>query len=293
MLDDLITLNDVLLLAPLDFCIEEILPATGICLIGGTPKDGKSIIVFDNILRGLQNQLAFGRFAQRFKKVLLVNVEGRHQGIKMREHMFKDLAPEALARVIVSGKPIRLTTPQGILAPRAFSTITETILKHEIDLVVLDPLVSFHSGDENNSMQMVGLLDELRTVAETAKCAFFIIHHTRKMGSMQTLEDAIDQGGNMLRGASGIFGAVDSLILLWRINDGKKRLLTFSCRYARGDTSAIEMQMDQLTWRMFPMREGVPDPIEWIAANGREDWDKYAKVFGLGAPQLETAKKIV
>jgi hypothetical protein len=111
------------------------------------------------------------------------------------------------------------------------------------------------------------------------------------MGSAQTLQDAIEQGGAMLRGASGIFGAVDSLALLWSIEHGKKRLLTFSCRYARGDTSEIEMQMDNDTWRMYPCIEGVPDPKEW-ARDNTLDWARYANVFKLSEDQILTAKRL-
>lgn len=293
MLDDLLDLESVLQLPPLEFCIEDLLPRGGLIVLGGDPKWGKSVILLDLVLRGVQARSAFGRYQQRYQKVLLVNIEGRHQGIRMRDMMLNSVDKVTREKILVSGKPFRFTLPTGAPNPQIFNRLREVIVANKIELAVLDPLISFHSGDENNSQHMVAILDDLRSVGEATGCAFMIIHHTRKMGSQQTMEDAIDQGGNMLRGASGIFGAVDSLVLLWRIDDGRRRLLTFSCRYARGDTSAIEMQMDQQTWRMFPMRGGVPDPVEWMASNGREDWDKYATVFGLPAPLIEAAKKMI
>lgn len=293
MLNDLLDLNQVLLLPELEFAIEDLLPRGGILVIGGDPKFGKSVIVLDLLLRGVQGQNAFCKFRQTYKKVLLVNIEGRHQGIKMRDMMYKQMPEAVRAQIVVSGRPIRFTLPNGTINPIAYGALRKAIDENHVELVVMDPLVSFHTGDENNSQQMVAMLDELRSVGDDTKCAFVIIHHTRKMGSMQTLEQAIEQGGNMLRGASGIFGAVDSLALVWKVDHGVRRLVTFACRYARGDTDPIEMQMDKKTWRMYPVIGDVgnkhPDPEAWFRDNER-NWVGYASAFGIDPQVVETYK---
>jgi hypothetical protein len=287
MLDDLQSLKQILLLPPLDFCIENLLPRGGLAVLGGTPKDGKSVIVLDLVLRGVQGRTAFGRYNQNYKKVLVVNVEGRHQGIKMRDVMYKDLSEATQEKILVSGKPMRFTLPSGETIPQVFYKLTQTIVDNEIELVVLDPLVSFHAGDENDSQQMVRILDELRSVGERTKASFIIIHHTRKMGSKQTLEEAIEQGATMLRGAGGIFGAVDSAIMLWAT--GVKRLVTFACRYARGDTTPIELQMDKNNMRMYPIKNGTPDFVEWCKDNP-PDREAYNNAFGI-TPVLQMVAK--
>jgi hypothetical protein len=289
--DDLLDLNGILALPELTWSIEELLPQGGLLIFGGSPKDGKSVIALDLVIKGVQGRLAFGRYPMHFERALIFNAEGRHQGIRMRDMMFRDLNAEVRSRIFVSGKPIKLSLPTGQPNIMAFKDLERTIKDKGIQLAVLDPLISFHAGDENNSQQMVALLDELRSVGESTKCSFLIVHHTRKPSSQQTLEMAIDQGPAMLRGAGGIFGAVDCALMVWRI--GLKRLITFSTRYARESTDEVEMQMDKRSWRMYPITNGLPDPKEWAMDWGTDDasWEKYKLGFGLNVDQTALARK--
>lgn len=294
MLNDLKDLNSILSMPPLEWAIETLLPRAGISILAGSPKAGKSVIVLDNLLRGLQGRTAFGRFPQLYKRVLVVNIEGRHRGIKMREPMYANAPDEIRRNIFVSGENIKITHPNGQVSHYAIQEMGKRIKEEGFDLVVLDPMVSTHTADENDSQEMVAVLDALRDVGETTKAAFIIIHHARKMGSMQTLEEAIEQGGAMMRGASGIFGAVDSAILVWR--KAARRLLVFAARYVLpgANVDPVEMQMDLRTMRMYPVigkdKDAFPDPAEWVRDNPEAGWEHYGKSFMMGPEAVTKAR---
>lgn len=291
MLSDLLDLNGIMELPDLEWSIDNLIPRGGIGIIAGDPKAGKSVITLDMAIRGIRNRLAFGRHKQNYNRVLVVNIEGRHQGIKMRTKMFRDLAQEERSRILVSGERILFSLPNGQVNAVVIASLMKRIKEEGIDFVIMDPLVSLHQGDENNSQQMVALLDAIRDVGEATRAGFFIIHHSRKMGNQQTLADVLQEGGRMMRGASGIFGAVDVGIMVWKAAKNR-RVFNFSTRYADCDVSDIEMQMDKHTWRMYPIAPALdlPDPHEWCSDWG-EDWERYRTAFGLTEDAVGKARK--
>lgn len=291
------SLDEVLLLPPLEWCVEGLLPRNGLLLFSGRPKLGKTVTILDMVLRGVQRRQAFSRFKQVYGKVLLINLEGGARGVKMRERMFKDERHDVLQAVHISGQKFHITMPSGVTNPEVIGRLIEAFKPY--DLVALDPLVSFNSGDENNSQQMVALLDALRLIAEAADVSFIIVHHNRKLGSQQTLKDAKDSGGDMLRGASGIFGAVDGVMLLWNHLNGR-RSITFIPRY--GEEFADEvfdevvLAQDRITRRLYPLVGTgglqVPDPHEWVLDCG-VDWSRYGVAFGLAGDAVDAAKRLL
>lgn len=288
LLDDRLSLTDIRKLPPLEWTIKDLLPRHGILLFGGGPKLGKSVNAFDTILRGLRGRPAFGKFAQSYKRALIVNIEGGHRGIKMREDMFRDL-PEALQDAVdVSGERLELTLPTGHVATNIFTLLAE--LWKPYDVVVLDPLVSFHTADENNSQQMVALFDALRAAAVKADTSIIVVHHMRKLGQGETTAMAKERGGDMLRGAGGIFGAVDGLVTLWPDKPGTDlRGLGFSTRYADDQPPPMVIVRDKICKRLYPITDGIPDPHDWVADWG-PDWQRYAVAFGVSGEVVRDAR---
>ncbi len=56
----------------------------------------------------------------------------------------------------------------------------ETKHSIKIDLLVIDPLISYHSGSENDSVETRAVLDGIDEVTKRAKCTVIVIHHARK-----------------------------------------------------------------------------------------------------------------
>ncbi len=83
-----------------------------------------------------------------------------------------------------------------------------------IDLMIMDPLVEFHEGEENNNSEMRLVVGLVRQLAVQGECAVQLISHTRKpdkaksdgfAGNMDSVRGAGSQGG-VVRIVSTLFG---------------------------------------------------------------------------------------
>ena len=87
-------------------------------------------------------------------------------------------------------------TSGDIKDPHFQEAIKESVDLHKIDVLVIDPLISFHSEDENSNDQMRRLLDEVSLLTEDIGVTPLLIHHHGKFST--------DSGAGGGRGASAI-----------------------------------------------------------------------------------------
>jgi hypothetical protein len=83
----------------------------------------------------------------------------------------------------------------------------------EIDLLILDPMASMHSINENSNSEMATLLDALREIADKEKCGIEIVHHSTK----EARKGGAAMGAEQARGASAITDAARSVRALSRL----------------------------------------------------------------------------
>lgn len=76
-------------------------------------------------------------------------------------------------------------------------------------LVILDPLRQFHLEDENNSAAMSGMVSALKWVAQRAKPAILVAHHTNRAAAQHGFSDSADAA----RGSSALTADVR-----WQLN---------------------------------------------------------------------------
>jgi AAA domain len=67
----------------------------------------------------------------------------------------------------------------AILQPVVDNLVAE-IIKHQIDVLIIDPFVSCHEVAENDNSAMDAVVKEWGRVAELGNCAIHLVHHTRK-----------------------------------------------------------------------------------------------------------------
>jgi hypothetical protein len=79
-------------------------------------------------------------------------------------------------------------------------------------LLVLDPLIRLHRGDENDASQMAPLLGYLRQLQRQFHLAVLLVHHAKKDGASL-------RPGQALRGSSELHGWGDSNLYLRRQRD--------------------------------------------------------------------------
>jgi hypothetical protein len=87
--------------------------------------------------------------------------------------------------------------------------ITSMIADNEIDLFLVDPLVTLHSVPESDNGKMDQVIRIFSKIADVCDCAVNITHHTRKLAAGTTEHTSDDA-----RGASAIRDAVRSLRVL-------------------------------------------------------------------------------
>jgi len=62
----------------------------------------------------------------------------------------------------------------------------------KIDLLIIDPLISYHGGNENDAVETRATLDGISDVCSQAKCTPILIHHARKAGGQYRGSTAIN-----------------------------------------------------------------------------------------------------
>jgi hypothetical protein len=81
------------------------------------------------------------------------------------------------------------------------------------DMLVLDPLVEFHSCDENSNVEMAAVAGVLRQIAVEADVAVLMLHHARKPDSASSQGFAGSQ--HAMRGASSLQGVTRAILTLY------------------------------------------------------------------------------
>ena len=83
-------------------------------------------------------------------------------------------------------------------------------------LITFDPFRNLHSGDENNSAEIIQIMENLRHIRTVTGASILIVHHTRKPSSSDQKNPM--NAGFTVRGSGAIFGAVDGLITMMNVD---------------------------------------------------------------------------
>lgn len=97
---------------------------------------------------------------------------------------------------------------------KALHAVAQAITLDRIDVVILDPLISFHAINENDNSGMGAMIKRLAGIATEVNCSIELGHHVRKgtAGAFRT-EINVDDA----RGGSAILGAVRSARVINRM----------------------------------------------------------------------------
>jgi len=193
---------------------DGVLPRAGVAVLAGPPKRGKSLAATTlGIARHMQQ--SWLGFTTTPGVTLYVQAELPRPLLK--ERLAAQVA--ALAAPLPTGvfftettRTLRVDTPEGLAWLRG------RIERVRPDLVILDPLAKLMEGDENSTRDMGRLVAALDSLVEAYDIAILLIHHTGKPRETER------SGGERLRGSSALFAAVDSVLLLDRVDAERVRL---------------------------------------------------------------------
>ena len=232
---------------------EGLLPTNGIMVIGGPPKAYKSFVMGTVIMHLACGTHLFGatrsnhgRHGAVFNvsrpcRVLLFEQEIGEQDLQLR---FRDVVAalsvqhqNTIRQNVFTHScdhTIQLDTELGL------GSLDGIIAETKPDVVCFDPLIEFHTSDENSTKDMSQVLRSLDHLREKHHFATIINHHTGKPSP-----DKHREGPDELRGNSVIFGKGDSYLMIKHLNkDSSIIRLDFTVRRGK----PIESCQLRLNW---------------------------------------------
>jgi len=189
-------------------------------LISGHPKVGKSWLGLDLAVSVASGTDCLGAFPVDAPGPVLVflaedplpRVRERIASLCALRHLPLDKIPLH----VITAASLRLDDPGDR------DRLTATVAHFAPRLLLLDPLVRLHAGDENDSRYVAQLLGFLRTLSRQHELAIAVVHHMSKKSRAHL--------GQSLRGSSDLWAWTDSAAYLTRARE--QILLTLEHRSA-------------------------------------------------------------
>lgn len=199
---------------PVKWLVKDLIPLDSITAITGDSNSYKSFLAHNLAINIINGTPFLDHFAVETRGKVLIVDEENPKGVIQRR--FKDMGmpagPELLFLSFANFRADRKNCIAGL---------KRIIEREKPVMVVLDSLVDIHGADENSSVQMAEIFNELRAEILTPDSALIIIHHRRK-GQVGQSSNA----GQSIRGASGIRGAIDSHLAVDRKGMGQEIRIT-------------------------------------------------------------------
>lgn len=176
-------------LPPVNAMVENLIGQEEATIISGPAGIGKSVLTL-NIAMALgspQIDKLWGLEIQQEVRTLFFQSENGTRAVRNRAQLMSNdqfLFNGTKNVIFPSLGEDEIRVSKGNLADPTFIDI----LLHHIELsgaqlVVIDPLISFHHGDENDNSEMRRSLDNLTDVISKTKCSFLVIHHVGRIYS--------------------------------------------------------------------------------------------------------------
>ena len=158
-----------------------VLTAGGILQLTGAGKTGKSMLLL-NLCYGLamgKDTLGFG--IEKARKVLYINGENSALTMQerfklLREYYCIDSEQTDKARENLLFASTSLLLPK----PEAMREIEGNLSEVRPEILILDPLKNFYSGEENSADNMREFMAAVRVLIEKFSLTVIIVHHTGK-----------------------------------------------------------------------------------------------------------------
>lgn len=226
--------------------IENILPAQSMICLYGKRSQGKTFVALDwacsiAASEGESKAREWATKSVAPGKVAYLLAENPG-GLKRRvhgwiQHHYQTTTPDEsdhIGKKIFSGDSPTLLVAQSHVAidQRAQREALIESLKSlgKLSMIVLDPLVSFMSGSENDTRDMQEFVEGVRDLVKSCGCSVLIVHHEGKGNT-----------GNALgaRGSSALEAGMDTVIYMRGVNQYHSELETTKQREARAHSNLM------------------------------------------------------
>ena len=221
-----------------------------ILTIIGEAKAKKSFLALNFAVAMARGEGFAGFTVNGKKKVLLLSAEGGYYPARERiKQITQDEVDEVLESIFTL-KYVNLSVDDN----ENYEELTQMIRATSPDVVIIDPLIKFHSQDENSSAGMSIVFRCFRELIEDFGISIIVVHHTGKN---------IYLGG---RGSSFMTGEYDSCITIAKPNTGSTHKLKFDMRHVETPESRnIQFNTESLWFEEDSSNDLV---AEYLAENG-------------------------
>lgn len=195
-----------------DWVHEDYCPAGGVVILAGKPKEGKTTLAYELVVKVSKGEPFLGRTTTQ-GGVLILALEEHRRDVRLR---LSGLGMKPTDPVFVHVGP--LTPSRHVLTSlRAF------IVEHKITFLLVDTLAAFWSvEDENDAAAVTKAVKPLLALARESKACVMLIHHARKSDG---------QYGDEIRGSGALFALADVALILKRHEVENQRKLVGISRY--------------------------------------------------------------
>ena len=234
-------------LPPVHWAVPEILPE-GLTLLAGKPKLGKSWLALSLALSIAAGGIALGKQPVAQGEVLYLALEENARRLQARAQQL----PASMTEV-PHGLEFALDWPR--LAEGGLSHLEEYLKTHSnTRLVVIDTWAKVApKTDTRRCTQYEGdydALTPLKRVAETYHVSILAVHHLRKTGAADVLDE--------ITGSTGMTGAVDGTLILKRERGQMDATLFVTGRdVEREQELALRFEAETAQWRLLGSAEEV------------------------------------
>jgi hypothetical protein len=171
------------------FLVPGLIPRGVVTLLLGDKKTGKSAIAMElavAIARKESHWLGFPLAPCKGHAVYLLGEDAPGEAARRVQRMAGGETPDLLYVIPADG-----TELDGLL---------ETLKKHKVDCLIVDPARKYHTGNEDDSTEISNMLNKLQTFAAAKDCAVVVLHHLKRGAVIRNIDDL----GTNFRG-SGVY----------------------------------------------------------------------------------------
>ena len=234
-------------LPPVRWAVPDILPE-GLTLLAGKPKLGKSWLALSTALAIAAGGVALGKQPVQQGEVLYLALEDNARRLQARS---RQLLTSMTG--VPHGIDFALSWPR--LNEGGVECLEAYLKEHpQVRLVVIDTWAKVAPRATNRqSSQYAGdyeALTPLKTLADTYHVSILAVHHLRKMGSTDVLDE--------ITGSIGITGAVDGTLILKRDRGQQKATLFVTGRDVEHEQHlALSFDPSTALWTLVGTAEEV------------------------------------
>ncbi len=232
--------------------IEGLWAASGVGVIGGSPKSCKSWLGLEMAVSVSTGTPCLGRFDVRRPGTALVYLAEdaphvvRDRLLALCTH--RQMSIDRLDVRVITSPVLRLDIESH------FQLLAATVTRHRPRMLLLDPFVRLQRINENDAQEVATILDRLRALQRAHDMAIMVVHHTRKNGSRS-------QQGQALRGSGDFWAWGDSNLYL--THERKQLRLTMEHRAAAPpDPLSLQLVLDPPHLEIVAASDTAPATLE-------------------------------